>query len=200
MPQPTLTLVRYAETTAEDGTLEETIGELRLETRDEDDQRTLWSCKALELPDRDNKRNVSRIPSGRYVAEVVASSPAFDYPHVWIHDEGSVFVVGERAGIKIHVATYARQLRGCVAVGARFVDIDPEGNPGHGQLDLVSSAQTLGALVEHLRATANERDAGVGLVTGTVGTELRVVSREPTSLEAAPLKELDARVGTPTRL
>lgn len=134
-----LRLDRFAEATDEDGRPAATLGWLTV-TEDGED---VWWCSALELPWRENENNISRIPDGRYIAEVVDSSPAFDYQHVWIHDEGSHLAASDRSGVKIHIANYARQLDGCVAVGKRFVDID-----GDGVLDVTDSESTLQELVD----------------------------------------------------
>ena len=96
-----------------------------------------FECKTLELPDRNNQTNVSCIPLGRYKYMVVESSRSFNYPHVWIID------VPGRAGIKIHVANFVRELSGCIAVGSIFKDIDQDSI-----LDLTDSRDTLEDLLE----------------------------------------------------
>ena len=68
----------------------------------------------IALPYLDNIRNHSRIPDGIYDAEVLQSSPAFDYPHIWIKG------VEGRDGIKIHIANEYTELSGCFAVGTGF--------------------------------------------------------------------------------
>ena len=141
-------LTRYAETTRPDGTLAETVGWLDVEKKG-------FSCRTIERPYRDNKNNVSALPAGMYVAEVVLSSPAFNYPHIWIHDKGSVYAASDRAGVKIHIANYVRQLEGCVAVGKSFVHLD-----GDGVLDVTQSEQTLEELINHIprKTTLEIRD------------------------------------------
>jgi hypothetical protein len=167
-----LRLTRYAETTDEQGRLCETLGRLRVL----DGEAEAYSCKALELPGRGNENGVSRIPSGTYVAEVVDSSPAFDYEHIWIHDEGSVYAAGDRSGVKIHVANYARQLRGCVAPGTGFADLD-----GDGQVDVARSERALKALVAAVQEVA----------PGEVMTmKIRSIA-EPERADTAALEPLD---------
>lgn len=159
-------LTRFAETTTPGGTLAETLGRLSVVQQG----RELWSCKAIELPGRDNQNNVSRIPAGTYVAEVVDSSPSFDYQHVWIHDENSVYAAETRSGVKIHIANYARQLRGCIAPGEEFVDLDRDG-----QLDVASSEAALKGLLARMEAH----------------TELVIENDDsPDEAETAPLAEL----------
>jgi len=138
-----LQLTRYAQTTGPDGQVAETIGRLAVLENGED----VWSCRTIELPYRDNERWVSCIPPGRYVAEVVQESPAFGYPHVWLHDRGSRAAASTRTGIKIHVANFARQLEGCVAVGRQFRDLD-----GDGVVDVTDSEETLRGLLEQMPA------------------------------------------------
>jgi hypothetical protein len=46
--------------------------------------------------------------------------------------------VPKRSGIKIHVANYTRQLRGCIAPGLSHADIDKDGI-----MDVVSSTKAL---------------------------------------------------------
>ncbi len=81
----------------------------------------------LELPGRDNAPNVSRIPAGIYVAS-----------RRWSQHFGRiVFEVRDvpgRADILIHPANRVQELRGCIALGMRFEDID-----GDGVLDVASS-------------------------------------------------------------
>jgi len=150
-----LELFRIAETTRPDGTVAETLGWLsvRGESPTENGRPSMrWSydCRALELPYRDNKKGVSCLPAGDYVAEIVHSSPQFNYPHIWVHDTDSIYAAGVRKGVKIHVANYVRELRGCIAVGERFVDLDPEGTEGHGVLDVTSSEKTLNELMHRM--------------------------------------------------
>lgn len=131
---PHLELFRFGEAQNK-----ETLGGLRVV----DGNEVLFECCALELPWRDNQNNVSRIPDGTYVVEKLGQSPAFQYEHPWIHDEGSRYAAGDRGGIKIHVANFARQLEGCVAVGKEFRDLD-----GDGLLDVTDSEETLEGLLD----------------------------------------------------
>lgn len=165
-----LELFRIAETTRPDGTVAETLGWLSVRdeapafeatARPASSVRWSYDCRALELPYRDNKNKISCLPAGDYVAEIVHSSPAFDYPHIWIHDEHSVYAAGDRAGVKIHVANYVRELRGCIAVGRRFVDLDPEGTDGHGVLDVTASEKTLNELMHRMSRREELRIRGV---------------------------------------
>jgi len=96
-----------------------------------------FKCKTLELAFRGNKKNVSCIPAGVYNYTVLKRSSKIKYPHIWITN------VIFRDGIKIHVANYIRQLRGCIAVGGYFADINNDG-----VLDIVDSRNTLKELIK----------------------------------------------------
>jgi len=74
-----------------------------------------WRAAILELPWRDNRRNVSRLPSGLYALELDAELPTY-------------YLIGEtcsrypepgvaRSACRFDVANFARQLRGCLAIG-----------------------------------------------------------------------------------
>jgi len=165
-----LHLTRYAQTTDLSGRVAETIGRLAVVNGGED----VWSCRTIELPFRDNERWISCIPPGRYVAEVVERSPSFDYPHVWVHDRGSHAAAGTRTGIKIHIANFARQLDGCIAVGRQFRDLD-----GDGVVDVTDSEKTLKNLLEQMPAK----------------TELHAFA--PAELETIPQAELETHQETP---
>lgn len=132
--------VRFAETKTPSGDLAETLSRVYVH----DEKQTAYLCCMIELPDRDNETNISRIPAGTYVLEKLDSSPAFDYPHLWVHDPGE-HDAATREGIKWHIANYARQLRGCGAPGQAFVDID-----GDGILDVTRSEDTLNDLLDVL--------------------------------------------------
>lgn len=138
------------------------------EGRGQTEQDPLFDCVLLELPDRSNRHNVSRIPDGRYAIERLDRSPAFDYPHLWVHDEGETDAAG-RAGIKWHIANFARQLEGCGAPGEEFVDLD-----GDGLLDVTRSEATLDRLLRVLPARA----------------DLHIESREWDEVETAEVEPL----------
>lgn len=80
-----------------------------------------FSCFSLELPDRDNARNVSRIPAGDYLLDWIRPRRAFSgfRELYWVHD------VPGRTGILIHPGNWAgdtslgyrTDLWGCIALG-----------------------------------------------------------------------------------
>ena len=98
-----------------------------------------YECKSIELPWINNRSNVSCIPEGTYPWEKVAYSSAFNYQHIHIKD------VPGRSGIKIHVANYVSQLRGCVAPGLTHALINRDQIP-----DVTSSRNALTGLLNAL--------------------------------------------------
>lgn len=97
---------------------------------------TVFKCDSLELPWKDNKKAVSCIPVGTYLCKKVPASKNIPYLHI------SITGVNGRSGICIHKANYARQLKGCIAVGASELDIDKDG-----QLDVTASGVTFDKLM-----------------------------------------------------
>jgi hypothetical protein len=73
----------------------------------------------LELPWRNNQRNVSCIPSAFYNV-IPRNAPKFgDHLHV--------LDVPGRTGILIHAGNWPREIEGCILVGLGFADIDNDG-------------------------------------------------------------------------
>ena len=68
----------------------------------------------LELPWKDNAHAVSCIPAGTYPLGVTYS-PRFGRNLLLVRD------VPRRAGIRIHNANYASELRGCIAVAKQRI-------------------------------------------------------------------------------
>lgn len=68
----------------------------------------------LEQPWRDNERNVSCIPTGRYECRYLEKSASGRYRRVWHLQE-----VQGRSGILIHTGNLVRHTRGCILVGMR---------------------------------------------------------------------------------
>jgi Family of unknown function (DUF5675) len=80
----------------------------------------IYHCKAMELGWRDNKIQVSRIPAGRYLMKL-EYSPAFKRKLYELK------LVPGRGEIKIHVANYYQELKGCIALGTGKNDINKDG-------------------------------------------------------------------------
>ncbi len=106
-------------------------------------EKLLFSCKVLELPWRDNKRRISRIPRGHYEC-VKHISPNFGNS-IWIKD------VPDRSEILIHVGNFIGNPNpktgkpdslGCPIVGEQFND------PGTGVVNVTNSRTTINKLYE----------------------------------------------------
>lgn len=95
----------------------------------------VFTCMALELPDRDNQRNISRIPSGKYKCIKRNSQKYNDHYHV-TDVEGRSFIL-------IHHGNFNHQTRGCILVGRDFYDLNHDGN-----LDVTSSRYTMKQLLD----------------------------------------------------
>lgn len=89
--------------------------------------------KTLELPWKDNESQVSCIPPGLYEVKRRKSEKFGDHFH--IQD------VPNREWILIHAANYYSQLRGCIAVGNAFADLN-----GDKVLDLTDSRNMMAKL------------------------------------------------------
>lgn len=111
----------------------ETLGLLTIH----DELKEVYTCKTLELPWKENKRNVSCIPRGEYLITPRFSDKYGE--HFLIND------VEDRDYVLIHAANYYTQLRGCVAVGKRYSDINSDG-----ELDVTNSRKTMQELLKIL--------------------------------------------------
>ena len=89
----------------------------------------------LELPWRDNRRNISRIPAGEYEA-IKYYSPKFKRTMILLLD------VPERTGIEIHPGNTIDDTTGCIVVGSAWGDINNDGNP-----DVTRSKQAMDRLL-----------------------------------------------------
>jgi len=95
----------------------------------------VFESKSLELPDKSNQRDISRIPAGEYVCEL-RWSKKYGY-HFHIKD------VDGRSWILIHFGNYFTDIRGCILLGNDFVDINRDGH-----LDVTSSKKTIARLLK----------------------------------------------------
>ena len=96
-----------------------------------------FRCFTLELPDKENQKNVSCIPQGvypcrKYVSKKFGACIAIDN-------------VPGRDYIRMHKGNFTRQILGCILPGASIADIDADGIP-----DVTSSAVTLDKLMSVL--------------------------------------------------
>jgi len=92
----------------------------------------------IELPWKNNKRNISCIPAGEYSAIAVKRYSNGKYA-LWVQD------VPNRSQIMVHTANFVRQLRGCLAPGKEFKDIDNDGI-----IDVTSSQATMDEIQTHI--------------------------------------------------
>ncbi len=94
----------------------------------------VFSCAVLELPDRSNQKNISRVCSGVYVA-TLRYSKKFRW-HYHLQD------VEGRELILIHFGNYYTDIEGCILFGNQFTDIN-----GDGLRDVTSSKKTMRKLL-----------------------------------------------------
>lgn len=94
-----------------------------------------YECCTLELPFINNMRNISCIPTGDYTVKIRESEK------YGLHYQ--VENVEMRDYILIHPANYYTQLRGCIAVGYKFYDINKDG-----EHDVTHSRRTMRHLLE----------------------------------------------------
>lgn len=101
-----------------------------------------FACKTLELPWRDNQRNVSCIPEGEYVVRR-HQSPKFGQTFIILEKHGGH--VSGRKWILIHQGNYVTDIRGCILVGNDFHDINQDGLK-----DVVNSKATMAKMLDLL--------------------------------------------------
>lgn len=94
-----------------------------------------YECCTLELADNNNKRNISCIPTGDYDVKPRTSEK---YGNHFLVEN-----VENRDYILIHPANYYTQLRGCIAVGSDFYDINKDG-----ECDITYSRRTVKEMLE----------------------------------------------------
>lgn len=100
--------------------------------------------QTLELPWKNNKQSISCIPTGAYKCKILDTpeelrTSRFDYKHISIEN------VPKRSGIKIHIANFVSQLKGCIAPGETTVDFNNDG-----KLDVTNSGKTLEKMIKEL--------------------------------------------------
>lgn len=122
-----------------------TIGELRIL---DDKGAQIFRCFSLELPWKLNKEGVSCIPPGTYPFRWTVS-PRFSRERGVTVSTWEICNVPKRAGIRVHVANYASQLRGCVSPGMDVADINKDGT-----LDVTSSKAALAAFEKAMGDTS----------------------------------------------
>ncbi len=92
----------------------------------------------VELPWKNNEKNVSCIPAGRYECERINHAKF-----------GLCFAIRNvkgRDGVLIHAANFSRQLQGCIAPGLTLADIDKDGT-----MDVTSSKDAMLRLTDTIK-------------------------------------------------
>ena len=95
----------------------------------------LVSAKSLELPWRDNQKNISCIPTGTYKVKKRYSK---DYGYHFLVTELDGSHVKGRTWILIHFGNYYQNTVGCILLGRAVLDIN-----GDGLRDVTSSGPTI---------------------------------------------------------
>lgn len=104
-----------------------------------DGRKKVFSCKTLELPWRDNERNISCIPTGKYQAVKRVSEK---YKHSYhIKSPGEQEVNG-RSFVLIHPGNYYTDIRGCILIGREVKHLNDDG-----YLDVIASKTTVRKLL-----------------------------------------------------
>lgn len=91
----------------------------------------IFASLCVERGNRNNKKNVSNVPSGIYPIKK-EWSPRF------VSDLWELKEVPNRSECKIHSSNFWHQLNGCIAPGLKLKDIDQDG-----YFDVTSSRNTL---------------------------------------------------------
>jgi len=118
----------------EDNDTEQTLGQLYIY----DGLNLVFQCKTLELPDRDNKKMVSRIPEGTYKVKRRTSDKFGEHYHI-------TGVEGRKL-ILMHVGNYHKQTHGSVLLGQNFIDVDHDGHA-----DVTMSRATIKAMLDKVQ-------------------------------------------------
>lgn len=119
---PTATLVR-----GKSGK-HETLGVLTAKNGD-----ATFTCKTLELPWLDNRKNISCIPPGKYLVKKVFWLRKLKYYY-------QVQNVPGRSGIFIHEGNYYFNYEGCIGLGSGNADINKDG-----EMDITNTVATIKA-------------------------------------------------------
>lgn len=108
---------------------EATVGELKVFDAENIE---VFHCFTLELPDRQNQRNISCIPEGEYLVWKMPPTGKRKYEYFWVQD------VPGRTGILFHPGNYTHQIRGCILPGEELKDLDKDG-----VIDITNTTHTL---------------------------------------------------------
>jgi hypothetical protein len=92
---------------------------------------SIFVCKTLELPWKNNTPKISCIPQGQYECKYTFSNHMNKFTY-------EILSVPERSGIRIHSANLYTQLLGCIALGSALKDLNLDG-----QQDVIHSGETI---------------------------------------------------------
>ena len=103
----------------------------------DDNDKPIMSKLTLELPWKDNKRNISCIPEGVYWVKKrkASESPTKKYDHFIIEN------VPNRSYCLWHGGNYNTQIQGCILIGAEHKDLNSDG-----LLDIADTLHTIAKL------------------------------------------------------
>jgi len=110
----------------------------RLYVRNEFGQ-IIFQCETLERSYKDNRRNVSSIPIGKYPLML-------EWSNRFRKELWEIYNVPGRSECKIHAANYWYQLNGCISLGRTRKDIN-----GDGFADVTSSRKTMAKFHEAMQ-------------------------------------------------
>lgn len=122
---------------SDDGT--QTLGDMFVLN---DEGATIFKCDTLELSDLNNdgiegnEKGKSCIPKSTYVCIKREATKAIPYKHILITG------ISGRDGVCIHKGNHYTQIRGCILVGSKEVDINADGKK-----DVVESGKTFDKLM-----------------------------------------------------
>ncbi len=91
----------------------------------------VFECFTLELPWKNNQKNISRIPTGKYECAV-------GYSNKFKKILYQIKNVPNRLGILFHGGNYYTQIQGCILLGDSLTDINKDG-----QKDVTNSVKTV---------------------------------------------------------
>jgi len=97
----------------------------------DEDNRPLFSGLSLERGWLDNLNNISCVPVGEYELK-------YEFSNSFNRELWELKGVPGRSECKFHAANYWHQLRGCISLGSRLMDIDKDGFH-----DVTSSGNTM---------------------------------------------------------
>jgi len=112
----------------------QTVGELNVH---DEHGNSYMKLATMELGWHQNVEDISCIPAGKYTARKFYS---LKHKNCFL-----IMNVPDRTMIEIHAANFSKQLKGCVAVGTSFRDIDSDG-----EIDLLNSRIALNSLLKEM--------------------------------------------------